>query len=388
MVNFTYYNPAKIIFGKDTEKELVAEIKKYGTRVLVHCDNFIPKLPVYGKVMEALRGAGLTVFELGGVVANPKLSLCYEGIKLCKKENIELILAVGGGSTIDSAKTIGAGVKYAGDVWDFYAERGISPQDSLPVGVVLTIPASGSESSSAAVVTNENGNLKRTAFGTALIPKFAVMNPENTTSLPPYMTACGGYDIISHLMERYFTKERDVDFTDRIIEGAIKTMLYKLPAALADPQNYAHRADIMWCGTNAHSGLFGTGRIGDWGSHEIAHELSAMYDTPHGAALSIVFPAWMKYVYREDLDRFVQFAQRVMEVDMASADREAIALEGIRRLEAFSKRCGLPVTLRDAGLDALGNDKMAEMTQGGRDGIGQFKKLYLDDVKAILALAQ
>ena len=386
MVNFNFYNPARIIFGKDTEKELPAQIQKFGSKVLLHYGGgSIKKIGLYDKIVKILKDAGIPFVELGGVQPNPRLSLVYEGIQLCKKENVDFILAVGGGSTIDSAKAIAIGVPYDGDVWDFYDNKG-EPKEILPVASVLTIPAAGSESSDGSVITNDTLNLKHSVGCELMIPKFTIMNPENTFSLPPYQTACGATDIMAHLMERYFTTVPNVDVSDRLIEATFRSMLYNVPKVLRNPNDYDARAEIMWAGTVAHNNLYQMGRIPDWGSHNIEHELSAIYDIAHGAGLAIVFPAWMKYVYKTDIKRFVQYAVRMFDVDLAFADDEEIALEGIRRLEAFSKSIGMPTRLADIGICGDRIDEMAKKAVM-YGPIGKFKPLYEEDVAAILRLA-
>jgi len=388
MLDFTFYNPARIIFGKQSLSSLGAMLEKYGgTRILLHYGGgSVKKNGVYEKVVNILKESGVFYMELGGVMPNPRLSLIREGIKICRKNDINFILAVGGGSVIDSAKGIAAGVKYDGDIWECY----ITPKriaDSLPLGVVLTIPAAGSETSAGTVITDEESKFKRYTGGECLIPKFAILNPEFTYTLPAYQTACGASDIIAHLMERYFTNVKNVDFTDRLIEGSIKTMLYNAPAALRSPENYDARAEIMWAGTLAHNNLLNTGRLGDWGSHDISHELSALYDIPHGASLSIIFPAWMKYVYKANIDKFVQFAVRVFDVDLAFEDKDMIVLEMLNRLENFYRSVGLPVRLSEAG---IGDDKLREMADRaivGRGTVGQLVKLTADDVFEIYKLA-
>ncbi|MBC8570409.1 iron-containing alcohol dehydrogenase [Zongyangia hominis] len=386
MVNFNYCNPARIIFGKDTERELPGQIEKYGHKVLLHYGGgSIKKTGLYDKIVGILNEAGIPFVELGGVQPNPRLSLVYKGIELCRKEDVDFILAVGGGSTIDSAKAIAIGVPYDGDVWDFFDNK-LVPHVTLPVASVLTIPAAGSESSDGSVITNDTLNLKHPASSEEMIPKFTIMNPENTFSLPPYQTACGATDIMAHLMERYFTTVGHVDVTDRLIEGTFRTMLYNTPKVLRNPNDYDARAEVMWAGTVAHNNLFQMGRIPDWGSHNIEHELSAIYDIAHGAGLAIVFPAWMKYVYKTDIKRFVQYAVRMFDVDLSFADDEEIALEGIRRLESFSKSIGMPTRLSDIG---IGDERIDEMAEKAvmYGPLGNFKPLYKEDVAAILRLA-
>lgn len=388
MINFVFKNPTKIIFGKDTENSVGKETKVYSDKILLHYGGgSIKKSGLYDRVRKSLDEAGIEVFELAGVMPNPRLSLVQEGIKLCRDKGINFILAVGGGSVIDSAKAIAAGVPYKGNVWDFFSGKAY-PAEALPVGVVLTIPAAGSESSDSAVITNEDGWYKRGLTNECLFPVFAIMNPELTFTLPAYQTACGAADIMAHIMERYFTNVRDVDFTDRLCEATLKTMINNVPRALNNPTDYAARAEIMWAGTVAHNNLLSTGRIGDWASHGIEHELSAIYDIAHGAGLAIVFPAWMKYVYRHDIKRFAQFAHRVWNVEYNAFNIEETALKGISALESFFASIGLPVRLSQANIDEAHLEEMADKCTGsGSWSIGNFVKLNRDDVLNIYKLA-
>lgn len=389
MNNFEFYNPARIIFGKDEEKNVGKWVSQYSKNILLHYGGgSIKKNGVYDKVVKSLNDEGVKFTELGGVVPNPRLSLVRDGIEICKHNNIDFILAVGGGSAIDSAKAIAIGLKSDIDVWEYYKDENMEVKDAAPIGVVLTIPATGSESSVSSVITNEDGNFKRGINSTHVIPKFSVLNPEVTYTLPEYQISCGCSDIISHMMERYFTQVDHVDFTDRMIEGAIRTVLYNGPMALKNLKDYNVRAEIMWVGTIAHNNLLSTGRIGDWGSHKIEHELSGIYDIAHGAGLSIITPAWMRYVYKENIDKFVQFAVRVFDVDLAYDDKESIVLEMIERLEDWYKKMNLPIKLSEAG---IGDDKFKEMAEKclvGREFVGNFKKLYIDDVYKIYELAK
>lgn len=388
MLNFTYQNRTKIIFGKGTESLVGKETKAYGDKVLlVYGGGSIKKIGLYDKVIKALNEEGIRIFELPGVKPNPRLSLVYDGIELCRKEGINFILAVGGGSAIDTAKAIGIGVPYNGNVWDFFAGTAV-PQESLKVGVVLTIPAAGSESSISAVITNENGWLKYGLNCEVMRPVFAIMNPELTYTLPDYQTSCGAADIMAHIIERYFTKTPHVELTDRLCEAALKTMVSNVPRVLAKPDDYDARAEIMWTGSLAHNDLLSTGRIGDWASHKIEHELSAIYDIAHGAGLAIVIPAWMKYVYKEDVARFAQFARRVFNIEDNMFDMEEMALKGIASLESFFSSIGLPVRLNQAGIDESRLEEMAEKcTRSDTFHPGNFKKLSKQDVLNILKIA-
>lgn len=388
MDKFIFQSPTKIIFGKEAELEVGKEVQALGTKVLLHYGGgSIKKYGLYDRVVESLKDAGVDFVELGGVQPNPRLSLVKEGIELCRKNDIDFILAVGGGSAIDSSKAIAVGVPYDGDVWDFYSEKeGV--KEALPVGVVLTIPAAGSEASDSSVITNEDGWYKWSIGSDLIRPKFAIMNPEITYTLPPYQTICGVADIMAHVMERYFTNTKGVDFTDRLCEATLKTVIANAPKVLENPKDYDARAQIMWASTIAHNGLLNTGRLGDWASHGIEHELSAIYDVPHGAGLAVVFPAWMKHVYTHDVDRFAQFAVRVWNVEMDFENPKRTALEGIRRLEEFFSSIGLPVTLKELGIE---DDRLEEMADKATDSntntLGNFVKLDRDDVLEIYKLA-
>ncbi len=386
MENFTFQNATKIIFGKSTEEQVGAETKRFSDNVLLHYGGgSIKKSGLYNRVIKSLKDSGIQYIELAGVKPNPRLDLVKEGIDICRKNSIKFILTVGGGSVIDSAKAISMGVPYEGDVWDFYSGKAVA-QTALPIGVVLTIPAAGSETSPSTVITNEDGQFKRGCTNLILRPQFCILNPELTHTLPDYQTACGASDIMAHVMERYFTNTKNVELSDRYCEATLKTIIHNVPLVLKNNKDYAARAEIMWAGTNAHSDLIGMGREQDWSSHDIEHEISGIYDITHGAGLAIVFPAWMKYVYKTNLDRFVQFAVRVWDVDMDFNNPENTALEGIKRITAFFKEIGLPVTLSDANIS---DDRLEEMAQKAtsRGKIGGFMKLGKEDVLNILKLA-
>lgn len=388
MLNFEFYNPARIVFGRGAEEKTGELAKRLGTKALLHYGGGSVKATgVYDKVVRSLEKAGVPYVELSGVKPNPRLSLVHQGIKLCRDEGVDFVLAVGGGSVIDSAKAIAAGVPYDGDVWDFYLDEEKGPFTALPIGVVLTIPAAGSESSTGSVITNETGWLKRAMNKEVLIPKFAVMNPEFTFTLPPYQTACGASDILAHMFERYFTQVEHTDLTDRLLEAAMKTLLIYAPIVMENPTDYDARAEVMWTGTIAHNNLLNTGRIGDWASHNLEHELSGIYDIAHGAGLSIVFPAWMRHCHKAKPARFVQLAMRVFDVDLAMEDDEKIIEEMIRRLETWYKRLGLPVRMSDAG---IAGDRIGEMAKKlfiGQPEQGNFMRLTEEDALQIYKLA-
>lgn len=389
MENFVFQNKTKIIFGCGTESQVGIETKQYGEKVLLHYGGgSIKQRGLYDKIVKSLKENNVEFIELSGVKPNPRLSLVQEGIKLCRDNKINFILAIGGGSVIDSAKAIAVGVPYEKDVWNFYSGKD-SVKEALPVGVVLTIPAAGSESSPSSVITNEDGWYKRGLSSDLIRPVFAILNPELSYTLPVYQTACGAADIMAHIMERYFTNASNVELTDRLCEATLKTIINNVPIALKEPENYNARAEIMWSGTIAHNDLLGTGRIGDWASHDIEHEVSGIYDVAHGAGLAVVFPAWMKYVYKHDIDRFIKFAVRVWNVEMNYEDPNKTALEGILRLEGFLKSIGLPTRLSEMN---IGDDKLDEMASKGSTSdtrtLGNFVKLNKADIFNILQLAK
>ena len=348
----------------------------------------IKKTGLYGKVVKLLKEGQITVVELGGIKPNPVLSLVREGIKLCKDQNVDSILAVGGGSVIDSAKAIAVGARYEGDVWDF-AESKAVPQSALPIGVILTIPAAGSETSRYSVVTNEDGMWKRDVVNEnneLIRPKFAILNPELTFTLPPYQTACGVVDILAHVMERYFSRTKNVDLSDKLCEAVMKSVIKNGPIVLKEPNNYDARAEIMWAGSVAHNDLIGMGRAWDFVSHRIGVELSAIYDIAHGASLSIALPAWMKYMYKFYPEIFAKFATNVWNIDIEYDfdPIESLILEGIKRLEAFYKEIGMPIRLSEVDISTDRFNEIAEKC----DKIGNIKKVDKNDILEILKLAQ
>lgn len=388
MNSFDFRNPTKIIFGRGTESRVGAETAVYSKKVLLHYGGgSIKTSGLYDRVTASLRAAGVEWVELGGVKPNPRLSLVQEGVRLCQERGLGLVLAVGGGSVIDSAKAIALGAVIEGNVWDFYLGKG-SPKAALPVATVLTIPAAGSESSTGTVITNDEGQLKRAVNSELIYPVFSILNPELAFTLPPFQIACGAADILAHLIERYFTNVKNVEFTDRLLEATMKTIVLQAPLVLADPQNYDAWAEFMWAGTIAHNNLLHTGRIGDWASHDIEHEISGIYDVAHGAGLAVVFPAWMKHVFSHDVTRFAQWAARVWNVEVDFANPEATAREGIRRLEAWYHGLGLGTTLKslNVGTDRL-DEMAAKATDGNRRTAGQFVKLDQAAVRRIFDLA-
>ncbi len=391
MINFTFQNPTKIIFGKGSEQKLGAEIRRRGQKALVHYGGgSVKQNGVYDKVIASLNAAGVSYIELGGVKPNPRLSLVYEGIRLCREQGVDFVLAVGGGSVIDSAKAIAVGVPYEGDVWDFYAGTA-EPESALPVGTVLTLAAAGSESSWGSVITKDEGRYKRALDHPVLYPAFSVLNPEFTYTLPPYQTSCGISDILAHMFERYFTNVKHVGVTSRLLEGAMKNIIEHGPKALEDPNDYDARAEIMYTGCIAHNNSLDPGRIGDWGSHMIEHELSGFNDVAHGAGLSIIFPAWMKFVYKHDMELFTQFAVRVWGVEQDFFNSEQTILAAIAKMEAFFKGLGLPIRLSE--IDIAPKDFRAiadkcKVFDEEAGTVGNFVPLTKDDIVRILELAE
>ena len=349
MENFTFYSPTFFAFGKDTENQAGEYVKRFGgTKVLIHFGGKSARASgLLDRVESSLKNAGIPFVSLGGVKPNPRSGLVYEGIELCKKEKVDFDLAVGGGSTIDSAKAIAAGVLYDGDFWDFYAGKRI--EKALPIGTILTIAAAGSEGSPDSVITKEDGMFKRGASGDAIRPKFSILNPALTQTLPPHQTAAGITDIMAHLYERYLTNTKEVEVTDRLIEALLLTMKHEGPRVIKDPNNYEARANIMWAGMMAHNNSCGVGRSQDWNSHNIEHELSATYDCAHGAGLAVTMPAVFKYVMNHDVMRFAKVAVRVWGCQMDFDHPEVTALEGIESFRNFLISIGMPKNFAELG---------------------------------------
>ncbi len=387
MNKFNYYSPTKIVFGKGSVGQLEKLIRGKYKRILLHFGGgSIKKSGLYDEIINDLNRLECEVFELAGVEPNPKLSLVRKGVEITKEKNIDLILAVGGGSVIDSAKAIGIGAKYDGDVWDFYVGKS-RVKDTIPVGVVLTLPATGSETSRGSVITNENGPYKLSVNDDILRPVFAIMDPVLTLTLPDKQTFAGIMDILSHIFERYFTNTENVDLTDHLCEGTMKSVIKNAYILKKEPNNLAARAEIMLAGTIAHNGILGLGREEDWSSHDIGHELSAFYGTTHGRTLGIIFPAWMKYVYKENIDKFMQFATNVFDVSVVNKSPEQIALEGIDSLITFLKDMEVPTSFSEEGLPTDKFEIMAEKASNGGT-IGGLKKLNSKDIFKIYNLAR
>jgi alcohol dehydrogenase YqhD (iron-dependent ADH family) len=388
MENFTFYSPTYFVFGKGTENETGHYVKRFGgKKVLIHYGSgSVVRSGLLDRVKASLDNENIKYVELGGVQPNPRSGLVYKGIDLCRKEGVDFVLAVGGGSTIDSSKAIAAGVPYDGDFWDFY--EGKTVEQALKIGTILTIAAAGSEGSGDSVITKEEGMLKRGGHGEALRPSFSILNPELTQTLPAYQTAAGATDIMAHVFERYFTNTKEVEVTDRLCEAILLTMIKEVPRVIADPNNYEARANIMWAGMVAHNNLVGVGREQDWSSHDLEHELSALYDVAHGAGLAVMFPAWMTYVMKHDVNRFAQLAVRVWGVNMNFANPEETAKEGINRLKQFLSSIGMPISFKE--LNAKEEDipfMVEKLGLGENRRMGGFVKLSAKDAEAIYRLA-
>ena len=389
MNNFTFYAPTYFAFGKDTENETGKYVKRFGgTKVLIHYGGgSVVRSGLLDRVKKSLDIEGIAYVELGGVQPNPRSGLVYEGIEICKREGIDFILAVGGGSSIDSAKGIAVGALYDGDFWDFY--QGKKVEEALPLGTVLTIAAAGSEGSPDSVVTKEEGMYKRGTSGEALRPKFTIMNPALTQTLPAYQTACGITDIMAHLYERYLTNTKEVEVTDRMIEALLLTMIHEGSRVIADPDNYEARANIMWAGMMAHNNSCGVGRSQDWASHNIEHELSAMYDCAHGAGLAVVMPAVFTYNMSHDVMRFAQVATRVWGCQMDFANPENTAKQGIEALRNFLISIGMPKNFEELGAREEDIEKLAHIACYGDVNTGRtggFVSLDQRDVENIYRL--
>lgn len=391
MDNFSFYAPTYFAFGKDTEDRSGELVKRFGgSKVLIHFGGgSVVKSGLLARVEKSLDAEGISYIELGGVKPNPRSGLVYEGIEICRREKVDFILAVGGGSSIDSAKAIAAGTLYDGDFWDFY-EGKARIEKALPIGTVLTIAAAGSEGSPDSVITKEEGMIKRGASGEAYRPRFSILNPALTQTLPAYQSACGITDIIAHLYERYLTNTKDVQTTDRMIEALIMAMVEEAPKVIANPDDYEARANIMWAGMMAHNNSCGVGRSQDWTSHNLEHELSALYDCAHGAGLAVAMPAVFTYTLNHDVARFAQIAVRVWGCEMNEANPEETAKAGIEALKKFLKSIGMPLNFAELGAKEEDIEKLAHICCYG-DGSGSgkvygFTVMEEEDVKKVYQL--
>lgn len=391
--DFNFYAPTRVVFGKSAEQQIGQLVTaNKGRKVLIHYGGgSAERSGLLGIVRSQLQASGISYVELGGVVPNPLLSKVREGITLCRQEHVDFILAVGGGSVIDSAKAIGYGVTYEGDVWDFWAGKAI-PQNCLPVGVVLTIPAAGSEMSSSCVITKDDGQIKRGINSDLCRCRFAVMNPERTYTLPPYQTAAGATDIMMHTMERYFSKYEDMTLTDAISEALLRTVMDSALIVMEHPEDYRHRAQIMWAGSLAHNDLTECGTEKDFATHRLEHELSALFGVTHGAGLAALWPSWARYVKDKHLNRFVQFAVNVMGIENDFSHPDETAEKGIRAIEDFYHKIGMPTNIHELLGREITIDEIEEMvnkcSRGGTITLGAMEVLDTNDMRNIYMMAR
>ncbi|MBR2599578.1 MAG: iron-containing alcohol dehydrogenase [Erysipelotrichaceae bacterium] len=387
MLNFTFQNPCKIVFGKDEQKQVGKLVKEYSSHVLmVYGRNSIKTSGLYDQICDSLKAEGIEYVELPGVKGNPEMDLVYEGIDLCRKNGLDFVLAVGGGSVIDTSKAISVGVPYDGDVWDFYLRK-CKPTKALPIGTVLTVVGAGSEMSCSNVVTKADEKLKRDFDNQIIIPRFSILNPELTYTVSSYQTACGSFDALTHVMERYFTQVEHTDVTDRLCEGLMKTIIAFTPLAQQNPDNYDYRAEIMWAATLAQNNLMSTGRDGDWACHKIEHELSGEFDIAHGEGLAMLFPTWIRYVYKSNPERIRQFGRRVFDIDLAGYDDDVACLKVAEALEDFEKKIGLKTDMSSLGIDEATARMLAERCCWNAPTKGKFRKLDPTDIAELLMQA-
>lgn len=389
MNNFVFYSPTEFVFGKNTEVQVGALARKYGAQkvMIVYGGGSVVRSGLLDRVKQYLQEAGVAYCEMGGVQPNPIDGKVYEGIQLCRREQVDMMLPVGGGSVIDTAKAIAAGVLYDGDFWDFFIGRA-KVEKALKVAVVLTIPAAGSEGSGNTVITKTETLQKLGLCAPEhLRPVFSIMNPELTYTLPAYQTACGIADMMAHIMERYFTNTPDVEISDRLCEGTLTAIIKEAYRVKQQPDNYAARANIMWCGTVAHNGICGVGREEDWASHALEHEISAIYDVAHGAGLAVIFPAWMAFMAEHNPAKIAQFAHRVFDIPK-SEDLEEMALAGTARLKHFFRYMGLPVSFKELGIEHPDIDRMlVSLRRNKGELLGNYVKLTMTDCREIYRLA-
>ena len=389
MNNFVFYSPTEFVFGKNTEVQVGALARKYGAQkvMIVYGGGSVVRSGLLDRVKQSLQEAGVAYCEMGGVQPNPIDGKVYEGIQLCRREQVDMMLPVGGGSVIDTAKAIAAGALYDGDFWDFFIGRA-KVEKALKVAVVLTIPAAGSEGSGNTVITKTETLQKLGLCAPEhLRPVFSIMNPELTYTLPVYQTACGIADMMAHIMERYFTNTPDVEISDRLCEGTLTAIIKEAYRVKQQPDNYAARANIMWCGTVAHNGICGVGREEDWASHALEHEISAIYDVAHGAGLAVIFPAWMAFMAEHNPAKIAQFAHRIFDIPK-SEDLEEMALAGTARLKHFFRYMGLPVSFKELGIEHPDIDRMLVSLQRNKgELLGNYVKLTMTDCREIYRLA-
>ena len=389
MNNFTFYSPTEFVFGKGTEMQTGELVRKYGASkvLIVYGGGSVVRSGLLERVKQTLAQTGIPCLELGGVQPNPIDTKVYEGIDLCRREGVDFVLAVGGGSVIDTAKAIAAGVPYEGDFWDFYIQKA-TVSSALKVAVVLTIPAAGSEGSGNSVITKVSTLQKMSLRAPELLrPRFSIMNPELTFTLPPYQTAAGIVDMMAHIMERYFTNTADTEIADRLCEGTLKAIITEAPRVMADPKDYGARAIFMWSGMIAHNGTCGVGNEEDWASHFMEHEISALYDVTHGAGLAVIFPAWLTWMASHHVEKVAQYAARVWDVPV-SEDLKAMALEGVARLKSFFTSIGMPVNFAQLGVEHPDIELLVEHLHANKgEQVGCYVRLGRKETREIYELA-
>ena len=389
MNNFVFYSPTEFVFGKATEMQVGALARKHGARkvMIVYGGGSVVRSGLLDRVKQSLQEAGIEYCLMGGVQPNPVDTKVYEGIEFCRREQADMLLPVGGGSVIDTAKAIAAGVLYEGDFWDFYIGKA-KVTKALKVAVVLTIPAAGSEGSGNTVITKLDGLQKLSLrVPEVLRPVFSIMNPELTYTLLPFQTACGVADMMAHIMERYFTNTQEVEIGDRLCEGTLMAIINEAPKVMRNPEDYGARANLMWAGMIAHNGTCGVGCEDDCDSHFLEHEISAIYCVTHGAGLSVIFPAWMTWMVEHNVGKIAQYAVRVWGVP-ESEDKKAVALEGIGKLKNFFTSLGLPVTFKELGVENPDIDRLADSLHRNKgELVGNYVKLTKLDSKEIYRLA-
>lgn len=382
MNNFNFYNPTKIFFGENSITNLAEQIKDYKKILLAYGGGSIKKNGIYDAVIQILKKENKKIFELSDITPNPRLDKVREGINICKENSIDFILAVGGGSTIDCAKAVAIGAANLNiDVWDFYS-KGIIPEVATSLGTILTMSATGTEMDSFSVLTNWETNDKLTCVADCIYPKFSILDPTYTYSLPKEQTVYGAIDILAHIFEQYFSYPNDKNLSDNISESIIKTVIENLDIALINPLDYNARANLMWCSTMALNGIIGLGKEQDWNSHDIEHALSGIYDIPHGAGLSIIFPSWMKYVYKNGKEKFKRYAINIWNVNEKNKTDDEIILEGIDMTKEYFSKVGSPVSLKEVGIYEKDLEKICNKIN--INGNGSFVKIYSEDVKEIL----
>jgi len=387
MLNFQYRNPARILFGDGSEKEILSLLQEYDVTslLLVYSGDFIKDLGIWDIVNDACKELNINFMECSKVVPNPRIELVRELVSLSKENSVDFILAVGGGSSVDTAKAIALGIPYDADVWDFFMGTAV-PEYAIPIGAITTLPASGSETSNCSIISN--GLLKIGFEDDMIIPKFAIMNPRYTMGLPAYQTSCGCADILSHLLERYFSPVECTDTTDYIIEGAIQAVMLNAQRLMKNPQDYNARAEIQWLASVAHNGIMDTGRLADWGSHRIEHEISAQYDITHGEGIAVVLIAWCKYVAVIKPDKLAQLANRIFHIDYQNYTKTEMAYALANELELFFKSLNLRTSLSELSIDNTHFEEMANRaTHNGTNPVGHYLSLKVKDFVEILKLA-